>query len=66
MLNLPSPAVFVGDNDRRVSQLRRELHPIGAPGSAGRPVRRWVGRELVRIGARLAADPSLKPAPSPS
>jgi hypothetical protein len=24
-------------------------------------VRRWVGRQLVRVGRRLAADPSFRP-----
>ena len=27
-----------------------------------RPVRRWIGRQLVRIGARLANEPSMRPA----
>jgi len=27
-----------------------------------RRVRRWIGRQLVRIGARLANEPSMRPA----
>jgi hypothetical protein len=26
-----------------------------------RPVRRWIGRQLVRAGARLANDPTMRP-----
>jgi hypothetical protein len=60
---LPSPNDLVRDNDERVSQLRRELYPEHASVQR-RPLRRWVGRQMVRIGVRLAADPSLKPARS--
>ena len=63
LMILPSPNDLVRDNDKRVSQLRRELYPAHASVSR-RPLRRWVGRQMVRIGVRLAADPSLKPARS--
>ena len=63
LMILPSPQDLVRDNDKRVSQLRRELYPEHALVSR-RPLRRWVGRQMVRLGARLAADPSLKPARS--
>jgi hypothetical protein len=61
---LPSPNDLVRDNDKRVAQLRDELYPMRASVSRRRPVRRWVGRQMVRIGVALAADPSLKPARS--
>ena len=63
LMILPSPNDLVRDNDERVSQLRRELYPVHASVKR-RALRRWVGRQMVRIGVRLAADPSLKPARS--
>ena len=27
-----------------------------------RPVRRWIGRQLVRLGAWMAAEPAMRPA----
>jgi hypothetical protein len=47
-----------------VAQLRREIHARGPQAESERPLRRWVGRQLVRAGERLAADPSLRPARS--
>jgi len=46
-----------------VAQLRREIHRSG-PARDSRPVRRWVGRQLVRAGEKLAADPTMRPARS--
>jgi hypothetical protein len=43
----------------RVARMRRDLH-AGRGLPSRRPVRRWVGRQLLRVGARLAADPSLR------
>jgi len=58
----PTPRDLVAYHEARVAQLRREIH--GRPASGRRPVRRWVGHQLVRVGAQLAADPSLRPARS--
>jgi len=58
----PTPEDLVEHNEIRVAQLRREIH--GRSASGRRPVRRWVGRQLMRVGAQLAADPSLRPARS--
>ncbi len=56
---LPTPEKLVQANEEHVARLRREIHP---PVPAhGRPVRKWVGRQMVRWGTRLAADPSLRP-----
>ena len=63
LMILPSPNDLVRDNDKRVSQLRRQLYPVHASVKR-RSLRRWVGRQMVRIGVRLAADPSLRPARS--
>jgi hypothetical protein len=61
----PTPQDLVGHHEDRVAQLRREIHGRGAAKPASeRPLRRWVGRQLVRAGERLAADPSLRPARS--
>jgi hypothetical protein len=46
--------------ESRVAQMRSEIHGQ-RPARPRRPVRRWVGRQLVRVGTRLAADPSLRP-----
>jgi hypothetical protein len=60
---LPSPQDLVRDNDEHVMQLHREIHGKSASVKR-RALRRWVGRQMVRIGVRLAADPSLRPARS--
>ena len=57
----PTPKDVTAYHEELVAQLRHEIHgPRGA-----RPERRawryWVGRQLVRVGTRLAADPSLRP-----
>ena len=60
----PTPQDLVEHHEDRVAQLRREIHARGNAAESERPVRRWVGRQLVRAGERLAADPSLRPARS--
>lgn len=59
----PTPQDLVRHHEHRVAQLRREIHGRSGrrPVSESRQVRRWVGRQLVRAGERLAADPSLRP-----
>lgn len=47
--------------ESRVAELRREIHGPRPARPDRRLVRRWVGRQLVRAGTRLAADPSLRP-----
>ena len=50
-------------HEARVAHLRREIHGTRrARPEPRRPMRRWVGRQLVRAGTALAADPSLRPA----
>lgn len=60
----PTPQDLADHHEDRVAQLRREIHSRGGTAESERPVRRWVGRQLVRAGERLAADPSLRPARS--
>jgi hypothetical protein len=60
----PTPQDLADHHEDRVTQLRREIHAPGRRPASERPVRRWVGRQLVRAGERLAADPSLRPARS--
>ena len=57
----PTPKEVVAYHEELVEQLHREIHGSGAPRSERRAVRRWVGRRLVHIGTRLAADPSMRP-----
>lgn len=59
----PTPRDLVEQHEIRVAQLRHQIHGR-RPASPRRGVRRWVGRQLVRVGTRLAADPSLRPARS--
>ncbi len=49
----------IADRVRDASQVRlaRSARPAG-----GRSVRRSVGHQIIRIGARLAAEPHLEPA----
>jgi hypothetical protein len=54
----PAPRDLVRAHEDRVAQLRREIHVAR---SERRSLRRWVGRQLVRVGTRLAADPPLRP-----
>ncbi|HET7685893.1 MAG TPA: hypothetical protein VFM19_05795 [Candidatus Limnocylindria bacterium] len=65
MLNsLPMPQDLPSVNDARVAQWRHEREALRAYRSDRRPVRRWLGRLLVRLGLHLAAEPSLRPARS--
>ncbi len=65
MLNsLPMPQDLPSVNDARVAQWCHESQALRAHRSDRRPVRRWVGRQLVRMGQRLAAEPSFRPARS--
>ncbi len=48
----------------RVREMRRQIHSSRAHRAQERRMRRWVGRQLVRVGTRLAADPTLRPARS--
>jgi len=49
--------------EERESRLRRASLPTDEREHAGgrRPVRRWIGRQLVRFGSRLAGDPTMRP-----
>jgi len=48
--------------EERESRLRRTSLPIDAHDpTSRRPVRRWIGRQLVRFGTRLAADSTMRP-----
>ena len=60
----PTPQDLAEHHEARVAQLRREIHSRVPRTASERPGRRWVGRQLVRAGERLAADPSLRPARS--
>ena len=57
----PTPRDLTAAHEERVAHLRREIHTSRAHRAQERRVRRWVGRQLVRVGARMAADPTLRP-----
>jgi hypothetical protein len=47
--------------DERRERVRRTYLLVAGPESR-RPVRRWVGRQLVSFGTRLAGEPTMRPA----
>ena len=47
--------------EERESRLRRANLLAGEPHLHRRPVRRWVGRQLMRFGSRLAGEPTMRP-----
>jgi hypothetical protein len=57
----PTPRDLMAANEDHVTQLRREIHRSHAHRAPERRMRRWVGRQLVRVGTRIAADPTLRP-----
>ncbi len=47
--------------DERRERVRRTHLPVAGPHSR-RLVRRWIGRQLVSVGTRLAGEPTMRPA----
>jgi hypothetical protein len=47
--------------EEREERLRRTNLLVIEPHVPRRPVRRWIGRQLVRFGSRLAGEPSMRP-----
>jgi hypothetical protein len=47
--------------ERRGGSLRR-TDLLVSDREMRRPVRRWIGRQLVRLGAWMAAEPAMRPA----
>ena len=46
--------------EEREARLRRTNLLVSEP-NADRRVRRWIGRQLVRFGTRLAGEPTMRP-----
>jgi hypothetical protein len=46
--------------DERRERVRRTHLQVAEP-HLRRPVRRWIGRQLVSIGTRLAGEPTMRP-----
>jgi len=57
----PSPSDLPAYHEALVAHLRHEIHRGHGTVSEPSGVRRWVGRQLVRVGMRLAADPTMRP-----
>jgi hypothetical protein len=57
----PTPRDLMTAHEDHVTRLRREIHRSRAHRTQERRMRRWVGRQLVRVGTRIAADPTLRP-----
>jgi hypothetical protein len=47
--------------EEREARLRRTNLLPSEPHADRRPVRRWIGRKLVRFGTRLAGEPTMRP-----
>jgi hypothetical protein len=47
--------------EEREARLRRTNLLVNEPNADRRPVRRWIGRQLVRFGTRLAGEPTMRP-----
>ena len=47
--------------EEREARLRRTNLLVSEPNPARRPVRRWIGRQLVRFGTRLAGERPMRP-----
>ena len=60
MLILPDIRDVQGAHEEQAAQLRGQIHSAHRR-PARRPMRRWIGHQLMRVGARLASEPTLKP-----
>ena len=47
--------------EEREARLRRTNLLVREPNADRRPVRRWIGRQLVRFGTRLAGEAPMRP-----
>jgi hypothetical protein len=47
--------------EEREARLRRTNLLVSEPNADRRTVRRWIGRQLVRLGTRLAGEPKMRP-----
>lgn len=47
--------------EERQERLRRTNLLVSEHTSRRRPVRRWIGRQLVALGSRLANEPTMRP-----
>jgi hypothetical protein len=54
--------VVLGLIEEREARLRRTNLLVNEPTAGRRPVRRWIGRQLVRFGTRLAGERPMRPA----
>jgi hypothetical protein len=52
---------FMAEREVRLHATRLTLD-VNDHDLSRRPLRRWVGRQLVRLGTRLAGEPSMRPA----
>jgi hypothetical protein len=57
--------VVLGLIEEREARLRRTNLLVSERHAPSRPVRRWIGRQLVRLGSRLAGEPTMRPVRAP-
>ena len=60
LMNVELRAALAVMERRRESLPRTDL--LVSHREMRRPVRRWIGRQLVRLGAWMAAEPAMRPA----
>ena len=60
LMNVELRAALAVMERRRESLRRTDL--LVSDREMRRPVRRWIGRQLVRLGAWMAAEPAMRPA----
>ena len=61
MLTRLNPTFALPYARERRATLRRTRLLVGRERQAPQPIRRWAGRQLVRAGAWLADDPTMRP-----
>ena len=58
--------VVLGLIEERETRLRRtSLQTHDREHASRRRVRRWIGRQMVRLGTRLAGEPTMRPVRAP-
>jgi hypothetical protein len=60
-MTFPTPRDLIAADEERVARMRHAIHGPSGDRALERRIRRWVGRQLVRVGTRVAADPTLRP-----
>ena len=52
---------LIAEREARLRRTSLHIRDLGHDEIQRRPVRRWVGRQLVRLGSRLAGETPMRP-----